>query len=193
MDQRFFADRHTDLAVLVVALDQFAGEDIGMGIQRKMSIALQQVPETAGMVVVAMGQQQKFDRNMGGQASVDVGFQSIMGLAGAGIDQHRRRAAAQPPGGDETILLVEDAAPVRRLVQRTLEKESMLLVLDHVAGVLAERDVEDMLEGRSVPTPELAHDVEIGRGMPRSVVGSIRLPDRELELYRRWIADGAHP
>jgi hypothetical protein len=38
---------------------------------------------------------------------------------------------------------------------------------------------------------KLVHDVEIGRGMPRSVVGSIRLPDDELELYRRWIADGA--
>ena len=32
------------------------------------------------------------------------------------------RPKAAPRGGDETILLVEDAAPVRRLVQRTLEK-----------------------------------------------------------------------
>jgi hypothetical protein len=40
---------------------------------------------------------------------------------------------------------------------------------------------------------KLTHDVEIGRGMPRTVVGSIELPDDELELYRRWIADGAHP
>ncbi len=40
---------------------------------------------------------------------------------------------------------------------------------------------------------KLAHDVEIGRGMPRSVVGSIKLPDEEIELYRRWIEDGALP
>lgn len=40
---------------------------------------------------------------------------------------------------------------------------------------------------------KLIHDVEIGRGMPRTVVGAIELPDDELELYRRWIADGAQP
>ena len=40
---------------------------------------------------------------------------------------------------------------------------------------------------------KLIHDVEIGRGMPRTVVGSIRLPDEEVELYRRWIEDGARP
>ncbi len=40
---------------------------------------------------------------------------------------------------------------------------------------------------------KLTHDVEVGRGMPRTVYGSVRLPDDELELYRRWIADGAKP
>lgn len=40
---------------------------------------------------------------------------------------------------------------------------------------------------------KLIHEVEIGRGMPRTVVGAIELPDDELELYRRWIADGALP
>ncbi len=40
---------------------------------------------------------------------------------------------------------------------------------------------------------KLSHDVEIGRGMPRTVVGSIELPDDELALYRRWIAGGALP
>lgn len=40
---------------------------------------------------------------------------------------------------------------------------------------------------------KLVHEVEVGKGMPRTVVGSIRLPDDELELYRRWIADGARP
>jgi len=40
---------------------------------------------------------------------------------------------------------------------------------------------------------KLVHDADVGRGMPRSVVGSIRLKDDELELYRRWIEDGAPP
>ena len=40
---------------------------------------------------------------------------------------------------------------------------------------------------------KLIHEVEIGRGMPRTIVGAIELPDAELELYRRWIEDGAQP
>jgi hypothetical protein len=40
---------------------------------------------------------------------------------------------------------------------------------------------------------KLTGDAEIGKGMPRTVIGSIRLSDAELELYRRWIADGALP
>jgi len=40
---------------------------------------------------------------------------------------------------------------------------------------------------------KLAHDVEIGKGMPRTVVGSIKLPEEELDLYRRWIEGGAQP
>lgn len=40
---------------------------------------------------------------------------------------------------------------------------------------------------------KLIHEVEIGRGMPRTVVGSIKLPDEEIDLYRRWIEDGAKP
>ena len=40
---------------------------------------------------------------------------------------------------------------------------------------------------------KLTHDVEIGRGMPRTVVGSIKLGADELELYRRWIEGGARP
>ena len=40
---------------------------------------------------------------------------------------------------------------------------------------------------------KLVHDVEIGRGMPRTVIGAIELPSNELDLYRRWIEDGARP
>jgi hypothetical protein len=40
---------------------------------------------------------------------------------------------------------------------------------------------------------KLTQDAEVGRGMPRSVIGSIKLRDDELDLYRRWIEDGALP
>ena len=40
---------------------------------------------------------------------------------------------------------------------------------------------------------KLIHDVEIGRGMPRTVIGAIELPEAELDLYHRWIEDGAQP
>ncbi len=40
---------------------------------------------------------------------------------------------------------------------------------------------------------KLTHDVEIGKGMPRTVIGSIKLPEEELDLYRRWIEGGALP
>ena len=40
---------------------------------------------------------------------------------------------------------------------------------------------------------KLNHDAEIGKGMPRTVIGSIHLPEEEIELYRRWIEDGALP
>ena len=34
---------------------------------------------------------------------------------------------------------------------------------------------------------------EIGKGMPRTLFGSRRLPEKELDLIRRWIEDGAKP
>ena len=33
----------------------------------------------------------------------------------------------------------------------------------------------------------------VGEGMPRTLLGARRLPDRELERFRRWIEDGALP
>ena len=47
--------------------------------------------------------------------------------------------------------------------------------------------------GASYLWRKLCHDAEVGKGMPRTVVGSIHLPPEELELYRRWIAGGALP
>ena len=54
--------------------------------------------------------------------------------------------------------------------------------------IVAPGDVENSYLWR-----KLIHDVEIGRGMPRTVVGSIKLPADEIELYRRWVEGGALP
>ena len=40
---------------------------------------------------------------------------------------------------------------------------------------------------------KLMGDTEIGKGMPRTMFGSKRLPEKELDLFRRWIEDGAKP
>jgi hypothetical protein len=40
---------------------------------------------------------------------------------------------------------------------------------------------------------KLDHTAAQGKGMPRTLTGSKRLPASELELIRRWIADGARP
>lgn len=34
---------------------------------------------------------------------------------------------------------------------------------------------------------------EVGKGMPRTLFGAKRLPDDEVELFRRWIEEGALP
>ena len=40
---------------------------------------------------------------------------------------------------------------------------------------------------------KLQHVTEEGKGMPRTVSGSKKLRESELELYRRWIEGGAKP
>ncbi len=40
---------------------------------------------------------------------------------------------------------------------------------------------------------KLQHVTAEGKGMPRTVAGSKMLRESELELYRRWIEDGAKP
>jgi len=36
-------------------------------------------------------------------------------------------------------------------------------------------------------------EIEVGKGMPRTLTGVKKLPEVELELYRRWIAGGTLP
>jgi hypothetical protein len=40
---------------------------------------------------------------------------------------------------------------------------------------------------------KLEHRAPHGKGMPRTLTGSKKLPPAELELYRRWIEKGARP
>jgi hypothetical protein len=40
---------------------------------------------------------------------------------------------------------------------------------------------------------KLEHATEKGKGMPRTLTGSKKLREPELDLYRRWIEDGANP
>jgi hypothetical protein len=40
---------------------------------------------------------------------------------------------------------------------------------------------------------KLQHVTEKGKGMPRTIAGSKKLRESELELYRRWIEGGALP
>jgi hypothetical protein len=78
------------------------------------------------------------------------------------------------------------------------------LVLDPGLGY------EGLVGPRSIQVPEMAlvepgdpersylwlklqHVTEKGKGMPRTVTGSKKLRETELELYRRWIEGGARP
>lgn len=56
----------------------------------------------------------------------------------------------------------------------------------------AELVVPGDLEG-SYLWHKLMGKTEIGKGMPRTMFGSKRLPEKELDLFRRWIEDGAKP
>jgi hypothetical protein len=40
---------------------------------------------------------------------------------------------------------------------------------------------------------KLQHRAAEGKGMPRTLTGTKKLRPTELELYRRWIEDGAKP
>jgi hypothetical protein len=47
--------------------------------------------------------------------------------------------------------------------------------------------------GGSYLWAKLLGEVEVGKGMPRTLLGSRRLVREELELIRIWIETGAHP
>jgi len=84
------------------------------------------------------------------------------------------------------------------------EEAKAKLVLDPGSGY------ERLVGPRSIQDPEMAlvepgdtersylwlklqHVTEEGKGMPRTLTGSKKLRESELELYRRWIEGGALP
>lgn len=78
-------------------------------------------------------------------------------------------------------LVLESGEGYRDLVgQRSVQAPGMELVApgDPESSYLWRK-----LEGRT----------EVGKGMPRGMLGYRRLPEAELERIRRWIEDGARP
>jgi hypothetical protein len=59
--------------------------------------------------------------------------------------------------------------------------------------VPAMRLVEPGRLGASYLWQKLDHAAPVGDGMPRTLIGTKRLPAAELERFRRWIEDGARP
>jgi hypothetical protein len=99
---------------------------------------------------------------------------------------------------------VEPSIIKRCLGCHTAEEPKAELVLEPGRGY------DEMVGRSSVQVPEidlvvpndpaasylwmkLDHTAAKGRGMPRTLTGSKRLPDPELELIRRWIEEGASP
>ena len=81
-------------------------------------------------------------------------------------------------------------------------KANLVLVKGEGFGNLVEKPSVQVPEARLVVPGDLEAsylwkklmgETEIGKGMPRTMFGSKRLPQKELDLFRRWIEDGAKP
>jgi hypothetical protein len=110
------------------------------------------------------------------------------------------------PAG-QVVSYAEHVEPLileRCLGCHTLEEPEAELVLESGRGY------EALVERSSVQVPSLVlvvpgdaassylwhkleHNAAKGQGMPRTLFGAKRLPEDELELIRRWIAEGARP
>jgi hypothetical protein len=111
-----------------------------------------------------------------------------------------------PPEGEPVSYAahLEPLVLARCLHCHTVDEPEAELVLEAGTGYLElvgpmSTQVEDM--ALVVPgDPEASylwlkidHRVEIGKGMPRTFTGAKRLPEPEVERFRRWIEDGALP
>ena len=86
----------------------------------------------------------------------------------------------------------------------TAEEPKAKLVLEegtgygHMVGRQSVQDPEMALVAPGDPDVsylwlKLQHVTETGKGMPRTPTGSKKLRQAELDLYKRWIEDGAKP
>jgi hypothetical protein len=99
---------------------------------------------------------------------------------------------------------LEDLVILRCLSCHSTEKPKGELILEEGVGF------GQLVGRRSIQSPDvflvapgdpdasylwhkLDHSAAEGRGMPRTLTGAKRLPEAELELFRRWIAGGAKP
>lgn len=127
----------------------------------------------------------------------------LLAVAGAGCGGSKLPALAD----GQPVSYREHVEPVvldRCLSCHTADEPKAELVLEPGRGY-------DQLVGRpsaQVPTMQLVvprdpadsylwrkldGNASVGEGMPRTLLGTRRLPDRELERFRRWIEDGALP
>jgi len=125
----------------------------------------------------------------------------VLGVAGCAPDLPPMPADGQPVS---YAVHLEPLVQARCVHCHTTEEPEAELVLEpglgyaDLVGPLSTQ-VEDM--PLVVPgDPEasylwlkLDHRASVGKGMPRVFTGARRLPDPEVERFRRWIEDGAHP
>ena len=108
---------------------------------------------------------------------------------------------------DETVSFGRHLEPLviaHCLGCHTAEEPKAKLVLEQGEGYA------NLVERQSIQVPEMAlvapgdpdasylwlklhHVTETGKGMPRTPTGAKKLRQAELDLYRRWIEDGAQP
>jgi len=122
-------------------------------------------------------------------------------VVGCGPDLPPMPADGQPVSYGAHL---EPLVLARCLHCHTFEEPEAELVLEPGAGYAAlvgpmSTQVEDM--ALVVPgDPETSylwlkvdHRAAVGKGMPRTFTGAKRLPEPEVERFRRWIEDGALP
>jgi len=142
--------------------------------------------------------------------AVVVGLAALSGCerSGAGIGDGTRQGGALPggaePDGVSYSRKIEPLLGKRCGTCHTADDPDGKLVLDPGKGY------EQMVGRASTQAPALAivapgdvagsylwqkleNTSTIGRGMPRTLFGSRKLPESERELIRRWIEEGARP
>ena len=107
-------------------------------------------------------------------------------------------------GGPSYAADVEPVVLTKCVGCHTVEKPKNPLALDQGTGYEKLVGQPSRLEpdkvlvvpgdpGASYLWQKLMHTTKEGKGMPRTMFGSKKLPEEELEVFRRWIETGARP